>query len=314
MNLLRRLWLAWERFFFAPQSPLPIAVFRILYGICVTATLLLLHPMWLAWYGTESWVSRVTMSVIEPGPRLSLFAVLPQSDAWVMALFWFALISAILLTLGLFTRISTIAVFLCLTSIQQRNLFILNGGDTFLRLAGFFLIFAPAGAALSLDHVIRRWRRREGRTWKLYAPWAQRMIQFELCLLYFSAFLWKMQGSSWRNGTALFYVAQLQAMQRFPVPAWLHSPVLLHLGTWYTLVLELGLSTLLWFRPFRAPLLVLGLLFHLALEYSLNIPMFEWDVLTAYVLFLSPESLERIGRWFQGFGPFRARRPIPDAM
>ena len=53
---------------------------------------------------------------------------------------------------------------------------------------------------------------------------------------------------------------------------------------------------LIWFRPFRYPLLVLGLLFHLSIEYSLNIPMFEWDVLTAYVLFIDPADLQRMGR------------------
>jgi hypothetical protein len=27
-------------------------------------------------------------------------------------------------------------------------------------------------------------------------------------------------------------------------------------------------------------------LFHLSLEYALNIPMFQWDMLSAYVLFI----------------------------
>ena len=48
---------AWERFFFAPQSPEPIAVFRILYGTCVSITLILLHSEWLDWFGVHSWVT-----------------------------------------------------------------------------------------------------------------------------------------------------------------------------------------------------------------------------------------------------------------
>ena len=44
---------AWEKFFFAPQSPLPIALFRILYGACVSVTLILLHSDWLDWYGVH---------------------------------------------------------------------------------------------------------------------------------------------------------------------------------------------------------------------------------------------------------------------
>jgi hypothetical protein len=56
-------------------------------------------------------------------------------------------------------------------------------------------------------------------------------------------------------------------------------------------------------------LLVLGLLFHLCLEYSLNIPMFQWDVLTAYVLFIQPADLERIGRAAREY--LLRRRDIP---
>jgi hypothetical protein len=45
--ILRYLSRAWNEFFFAEQSPTPIALFRILYGLLVIATLLLLRPDWL---------------------------------------------------------------------------------------------------------------------------------------------------------------------------------------------------------------------------------------------------------------------------
>jgi hypothetical protein len=41
-------------------------------------------------------------------------------------------------------------------------------------------------------------------------------------------------------------------------------------------------------------LLALGLMFHLWLEYSLNIPLFQWDVLSAYVLFIEGDDLSRL--------------------
>src|SRR5499425_974488 len=98
----------WNSFFFAEQSPVPIALFRILYGILVIATLGLLRPDWLNWYGVDGWLSLATALKLEPGDRLNLFTVIPQSNAWVEALFWAALLSAALLVLGLFTRINGI--------------------------------------------------------------------------------------------------------------------------------------------------------------------------------------------------------------
>ena len=63
-------------------------------------------------------------------------------------------------------------------------------------------------------------------------------------------------------------------------------------------------------RPLRYPLLVLGLLLHLGIEYSLNIPMFEWDVLTAYVLFIDPADLLRMGRAARDFLLRRTQRTL----
>jgi len=291
----------WNEFFFAKQSPVPICLFRIIYGALVIATLLLLRPDWLTWYGVHGWVSLPTALKLEPGNRLNLFAIIPQSDSWINALFWFALGSAVLLTIGLFTRINSILVFVFLTSIQQRNLYITRGGDTFLRLAGFFLIFAPAGAAFSVDRLIRIRRGKEPAVIEARRPWAQRMIQIQLSLLYFVTFLMKIKGAPWLQGSALFYVYHLDELKRFPVPNWFFKPIMLKLGSWSALALEFSLGVLIWVRDFRYVLLSLGLLFHLWLEYSLNIPLFQWDILSEYVLFVDPDEMVRLWRRFVPF-------------
>jgi hypothetical protein len=285
---------AWDAFFFAPQSPTSIALFRVFYGVMVTITLLLLRPDWLTWYGPHAWVSLATMHQVEPGTRLNIFRVIPQSDTWIVALFWIFLVSAVLLTVGFLTRLNSVIVFLCLTSIHQRNLFITHGGDTFLRVAGFFLIFAPAGAALSVDRLMRVRSGKDGAAVAARSPWAQRMIQFEMALVYFAGFYSKAQGPSWIDGTALYYVYHLDELHRFPLPAWFLNPTILKMVSWFALALEFSLGVLIWIREFRYYLLAAGLAFHLFLEYSLNLPMFEWDVLSAYVLFIEPSDLARL--------------------
>jgi hypothetical protein len=306
---LRRLRELWDDFFFTPQSPVPIALFRMLYGICVSATILLIHADWLNWYGVHSWVSLSAMRQVEPGTRINLFTIMPQDDRWIAAFFWVFLVCGLMLTAGLWTRLSSIAVFVCLTSIQQRNLLILHGGDVFLRVTGFFLIFAPAGAAFSVDRLLRIRKGLEAAVIKPRAPWAQRIIQCELALMYLTSFLWKLKGHAWLDGTALYYVFHLHSLTRFPLPRWIQSAAVLKAGTWFTLALEFSLGVLIWFRRFRYPLLLLGLLFHLAIEYALNLPMFAWDVLTAYVLFVDPADL---ARWWSAVRQLLRRRvPVP---
>lgn len=302
---LRSLPRAWNRFFFAKQSPLPMALFRIVYGLLIIATLVLLRPDWLAWYGPHSWISLQTMQTVEPGVRINLLTVIPQTDSWINAFFWVFLGSAVLLAVGFLTRLNSVIVFVCLTSIHQRNLYINHGGDTFLRVAGFFLMFAPAGAALSFDRLLRIWRGKMKSGHERHSPiepqrpWAQRMIQIQLSLLYFTAFCHKVKSPVWRNGTALYYVYHLDSLRRFPVPAWFLRPTMLRWAGWSAIALELCLGVLIWVKSLRYFLLTLGLLFHLSLEYSLNISLFQWDVLSGYILFIDPADALRAWNWIK---------------
>jgi Vitamin K-dependent gamma-carboxylase len=288
---MKKLYQSLAGFFFKPASPYPLCVFRILFGLCVTATLLLLHSDWLAWFGTRGWISMATIEEAETGLRMNLFAIIPHNDLWIAGFFWVLLAASLTLTLGLGTRTSSVIVYLGLNSLNQRNPLIFHAGDTFLRAAGFFLMFAPSGVVLSLDNVLRRRRGVLQKT--LVSPWAQRLIQFQFAMIYLASFRWKTQGAAWWNGTALYYVAHLREVQRFPVPAFFFHSWVLHAGTWMAMAFELVFPLLVWFAPFRKWILIAGLVFHLSLEYAFNIPMFQWDMLCAYPLFLDAGWLQR---------------------
>jgi hypothetical protein len=91
----------------------------------------------------------------------------------------------------------------------------------------------------------------------------------------------------------------LREIRRFPIPGSFYHAWVLHLGTWLAMAFELLFPLLVWFKPFRYPLLLIGVLFHLTLEYALNIPLFQWDILSAYILFVDPADLTRISGFIQ---------------
>ncbi len=298
---LRSLARAWNGFFFRPQSPVPIALFRIVYGLLVIADLLLLRGDWQNWFGAHSFVSMETMRRMAAGPRINLFVWIAHSDFWIEALFWLALVAAVCLTIGLLTRASSVAVFVAIASLHQRNLFILHSGDTLMRVTGFFLMFAPAGAAFSVDRLIRIWKGKEGLEIQPRAPWAQRMIQIQVALAYFVTFYIKSQGRSWIGGTAIYYVLRLDEFRHFPLPAFFQDPLIVRLATWGTLAVEFALGALVWFKELRYWVLLAGLLLHLSLEYSMNVPLFQWMIVATYITFVEPEDLarfwERVRAW-----------------
>lgn len=282
-------------YFFKPISPYPLALFRILVGLCACTTLLLLHNQWLAWFGVRGWVSMETIAKAETGFRVDLFALIPHDDRWIAAFFWLLLAASITLTAGLGTRLSTIVLYLGLNSLNQRNTLIFHGGDTLLRTVMFFLIFAPAGAALSLDRLLKLRKNHAPHTpAPPVSPWAQRLIQIQIAVVYLASFLWKLKGAPWRDGTALYYVLHLGEIRRFPIPAFFYQPWAFHTLSWITMLFELSFPLLIWFKPFRNPLLIIGILFHLSLEYTLNLPMFQWEMLCIYPLFLNGDLIERL--------------------
>ena len=67
-----------------------------------------------------------------------------------------------------------------------------------------------------MDRLIRIWRGKEDADIVSRPPWAQRMIQLELSLMYFATFCWKAKGAPWLQGTAMFYIYHLDEFRRLP--------------------------------------------------------------------------------------------------
>jgi len=229
------------------------------------------------------------------GPRhLNVLAWLPPRMGWVYALLTVYLVAAASLTVGWFTRLSAAIVFVCLASLHHRNVLVLNSGDGFMRLASLYLVFAPAGRALSVDRWLRVRRGLEppGEPAPA-APWAQRLIQLQLAVVYLATVYWKLHGHMWVDGTAVYYASRVREYDRFPVPYVFDHLWTVKLMTWGTLAVEFALGALVWLRDLRYPVLLAGVMLHLGLEYSMNIQLFQWVMLTALVLFIDPRDFRR---------------------
>lgn len=311
MSAWRMPFAAWQAFWFTPASPLPLAAFRILFGLLVLANGCLLAPDWLVWFGERGIISAEHARALGAvGPRLDVFPLLPSGDGWTFLVLGAYMAAAIGLTLGFFTRTSAAILLVCLVSMHTRNPLILNSADNLMRIAMFILIFSPAGAALSLD----RWLGAPRGEPALVAPWTLRLLQLQLATVYLATALLKSTGETWIDGTALHYAMRVEEMARFPVPYLPDHLWAIQLGTWATLALEFALGTLVWVRPLRYPLLAGGLLLHAAIGWAMTIPLFGLLMVIMYVVFVDAADLERVlarakasaRRW----PPLRARRIV----
>lgn len=296
---LKALIAAWDRFFFKPASPLPVALFRIAFGLLVVAMLATQSmPDWDFWYGPQGPVQPDFLrDYFFRCPVFDFFDIVP---AWANhACMWVVFGAAVCVTIGLFTRFSSVLLWLCLVSIDHHNPWNLSGSDDMMRFLSFCLMFTYSGEMLSVDSW---WKRKfhpeQVRT--TFPPWGQRMIQIQLALAYWGASVAKIGGHQWIDGTAVYYSSHLQDFSRLPVGHLFDSLAFCQFLSWSTLVVEVALWSLIWVKELRYWVLLGGLGLHIGIDYSMSLPIFEMEFVAAYLTFIEPDDLLKCGRWLQG--------------
>lgn len=268
-------------------SPVPVATYRILFGVIALTNAFFLWPDRLAWFSDAGVLPLQLGQSLIGTDRLNLFNLFGASVPVVELVFYVHVVSALGIFLGLFTRVSTICFYLTLASFHHRNLFIIHSGDTLLRLMAFWMVFAPSSEVLSLDSFFRGYSKRK------VSGFAVRMMQLQLCLLYFVSFYWKATGPSWLNGTAVHLVGELDQFARFPLPLFLNTVWGSCFLTWTTLLVEGLFPFAVWFEETRLWMLGAAVILHAGLEYSLNVQLFQFVITSVFVLFLKEEELVR---------------------
>ncbi len=299
---LRRL----DKRIFAPADTRVCAWLRIGFGLLVAINLGLLALDMEQWFGELGAVPyEAGRAAIDPD-TVTLFSLLPKSGPALLVCGWIMVANGLMLTAGLWSRFNAVCVFVWLVSIQHRNHLLFDGEDIFFRLFAFYLIFLPVGVRWSVD----AWRKKEPAPATAGSAWALRLIQLQLCAIYLSTVLLKLDGEEWLDGSALWYVFRLDDVYgRLPVPEWVtHSAPVLQLAGWFVILVEAWLVIGLWFRETRRFSIALGFALHLALELTMNLFLFEWLMMLALTSFLRGEEIEAIVRRL----PFRKRAPASE--
>lgn len=301
---MSRVLTAWERFWFAPQETSSLAILRICFGLVALAWTIALAPDLSAFFSRGGLVGGQP----ETGGVWGLLGVFP-GDLAVTLMFAGLVVTCVCLVLGYRTRLATVLVFVGILSFERRNPFVFNTGDGLIRVMAFYLMLAPAGASLSLD----RWRKARDRFWEFpaRAPWAMRLLQLQLSVLYIASVWDKVQGTTWNHGTAISYALRVSDLERLPLPAFLtHSAFLSGLLTYGTLLTELSIGVLVWNRRLRPWVLAAGVGMHLAIEWSIRVGFFSLAILTLYLAFLEPSwSSAQLRRLQRRLGRDSATRP-----
>ena len=295
---------AWERVWFEPVDGLRFALVRV---ACAAAALTV-------WLGTAPALPRYYADSGE-FPISEARAWVPFEGAGLLlpdfmgslaaATLVFAALGASLVCLlaGYRTATAALLAWLLLSWLHLRNPTFLNGGDEVVRITLFHMAVgwwavAPGRRALSIDAA--RARREAGSM--THRPdampaWPLRLLQIQVCLLYAVAGGWKLLGTSWWDGSVVYYALGNPYLTRFGIPDWPWSQPLFATLTVAVAWWELLFPLLVWHRRTVLPALAFGVLVHGLIFVTMNIGVFSFAMLATYPAFLPPDVARRwVGR------------------
>jgi uncharacterized membrane protein YphA (DoxX/SURF4 family) len=305
LNTLQQLW---RQFWFTPESAVPAAFARITFGLLLIQFVVLLAPELHPLLGEKSVLPRMIDNAWLGSPAFSLLDYLPHEDRYLDGLLGIMLLCAIGLTLGLCTRACALVILIIMSSFYATNAFVFGASDAILRTVMFLLVFSHAGDALSVKRLLSVWlsKRCPGSSVQLYKPWALRLIQVHFALVWWVGCTRKFHGADWMNGNAVYYVTHVNELVRYPLPFLPDNLWTSKFLTWSTMLLEFALAVLIWIEDFRLPLILLGTIFHLAMDWALWVPQFEFVMIAGLIAFLSPTTYSKFAyacrRWIRQLG------------
>lgn len=282
-------------FFFQPQPVHSVVLLRIAFGVII---LIQWFSMWESldlFWGPHGLVSLDTAVKYNNVWRFNLFEFLPNDPKVPVLLGMLLFIGAVGMIMGFFTKSSILLTFFTLISFHNRNIFILNSGDMVLRNLLFLLLFTPCADMLSVDRWICRRRGLVGPEPEEKSPWALRLIQVQFCIIYVATVMFKMKGTMWADGTAVYTATRLDEFVRMPFGI-LNNLAVIKFLTWSTLIIELALGTLVWIKDLRYWVLLAGVALHLGIEMTMVIPLFEWIMIASMFCMVDSRDL----KWFMG--------------
>ncbi|MCA9147754.1 MAG: hypothetical protein KDA92_00580 [Planctomycetales bacterium] len=250
----------WNRFWFTPRRADTLAILRIAVGCLALIWQLSFTPDLIRWFGPTGWLD-VTLYrnwVLDPPPQLFsgrlsyLFTTSPQL-LWVLHLSSTLVLLA--MTLGVFTRITTLLSLGVVLAYVHRAPFIATYAEMMLAMLLAYLCLAPCGRSRSLDSMFRLKTPDAPGGW---ATVAQRLMQVHLTLAYILIVCTKIFSVVWWNGDALWWTLVQPSAQLIGHDTFRNEPVLLNLWTYGVLLSEVSMIVLPWHRWLRPLALVVS--------------------------------------------------------
>jgi hypothetical protein len=282
-----------------------LSVVRIGYGLVLIGILLINYRERRLLWGPESpWTYEIFRNTPPELRGLSLYQI-SSSGAWFELIYHLTILLCVLFVLGWRTRWITPALLAAIWSWQERTPIVGDGGDNLLRLLLIYFCFAQLSAHWSLDALRARRRapgqktvNRDNLRWRVATVvhnGAVLAAVLQVCVLYMASGLFKAQGQPWQDGTALYYVLQIETLQSWPGLSRLiyTSPAVLVVCAYLAVFLQIAFPFLMLNSVTRRLALFAIVGMHIGIGVLLALPFFSLIMIVTDMLFIRDATYRR---------------------
>ncbi|MFE9930224.1 HTTM domain-containing protein [Streptomyces sp. NPDC005533] len=305
------------------------------------------------------------------------FTVLMWSDStlWFEIVYAVSVLASVGLLLGWRTRATSVVFMVGVLSLQNRSVFMGDGGDNVIHLMAIYLVLTRCAQVWSLDARRARlrgsacagaagpvlwgvlglvfaygivtggfglgWLAAFAAVWVVCGLWwlvdrrepqgegravldvlanllhnaGLLVIMAEVCLIYATAGWYKIQGSRWQDGTALYYPLGLDYFTPWPGLSALvaGSGTVVMLLSYGTVAVQVAFPFTLFNRRIKNVLLAVMMLEHVGIAVLLGLPFFSLAMIAADAVFLPTGFLVWLGARVAALRPGRAA-PAAEAV
>nr|WP_234313779.1 HTTM domain-containing protein [Streptomyces sp. NBRC 109706] len=341
-------------------GPYQTAIVRIGFAGTMLAFLLREWPHRNTLYGPDSpWGHDLATRFVDDTGGFTLL-LWSESGLWFELIYHLTIAVCVALLIGWRTRATSMLFMIGVLSVQNRSVFMGDGGDNVIHLMAMYLVLTRCSQVWSLDARRRARQRAAGGApgdtvgiviwavlgglvamalaggklespvwtafflgmWLVHAYWwlirrhapgeprvvsemianlvhnaALLVIMFEVCIIYATAGWYKIQGSRWQDGTAVYYPMELDYFNAWPELSQLitGSGMLVLALTYGTVMVQVAFPFALLNRRAKNVLLVLMMGEHVGIAVLLGLPFFSMAMIAMDAVFLPTAFLVWLG-------------------
>lgn len=273
-------------YFSKERFTIATSILRIIFGIIILYNYMILYSQRHLLFTDNGYTTF--------GSTLSLYDI-SNSTIYFDVVYNIGIVVAILYTLGIKGRLSSILNFIFYYSLYIRFYHIGDGGDNLMIIALFFLIFADCTKYFSFDQNNKNRKSRQPNSRKFTSILHNFSVFFiiaQVIIVYMVSATYQLMGETWSSGTALYYISQVQTMSS-PIFEKLATGSLVYLGvilTYASIFVKYAFAFMIFNKKAKIFIVSCICMFHIGIGVSMHLYTFSLIMIAVEALLFTNEE------------------------